>query len=202
MNPEADREFMYDRQVLGLLSAQNQLVKGIYMSMEITYDKMAKDMLPPSAIPAKKTLSKKIAPRNDTGKCGYSEWCIECYENTWSNDPQDKFYNCKNKDKEFQWGEGEAECRGRTPNLCGSGDQPCMWSWKYGARHACRNPAEAYMVQLPHPTASYNASNVDYTNNRGVCNVQNCDGVCVESWINNGHIPYRSRNFRCLVGGL
>ena len=55
------------------------------------------------------------------------------------------------------------------------------------------------MVTLPHPTASWDANNVDTTNNRGVCNVTNCEGRCVWSWINNGHDAYRSQNWRCLI---
>ena len=70
----------------------------------------------------KKVLNSRIAPRNDTGKCSYSEWCIECYEYTFDNKPNEKMYNCQNKDKEFQFGWEQANCNGREPNLCGDGD--------------------------------------------------------------------------------
>ena len=42
----------------------------------------------------KKTLTSVIAPRNDSGKCHYSEWCIECYEHSFSNASNTKMYNC------------------------------------------------------------------------------------------------------------
>ena len=92
MNPEADRGDLYNRQVLGLLSNLNYLSRGFYMMLEATWDQMAQDKSVDA--PAKKVLNRQIAPRNDTGKCSYSEWCIECYEFSFDNKPNEKMYNC------------------------------------------------------------------------------------------------------------
>ena len=119
MNPEASRDDLYNKQVLGLVSNLDYLSRGFYMMLEATLDQMAEAR---GVENPKKVLNRKIAPRNDTGKCSYSEWCIECYEYTFDNKPNEKMYNCQNKDKEFQFGWEQANCNGREPNLCGDGD--------------------------------------------------------------------------------
>ncbi len=197
MNPDADLKDLHNTTVFGLVVSLNQLAKGIYMSMELTYEKMLKDA--GKSIPGKKSLMTEIAPTTETGMCAYSEWCIECNKLRWSNNRLGPYYRCVNDDKEFQWDNNNLACNDREPNLCGSGDQLCGWSWKYGSRHACRNVPEAYLVQLPDDTAAYDASDVDTTNSKGVCSVQECEGICVKSWILNGHAPYRSTNYRCLI---
>ena len=55
------------------------------------------------------------------------------------------------------------------------------------------------MVTLPHPTASYDITKVDDTNSKGVCNVTDCDGICVMSWIKNRPDAFRTKNYRCLI---
>ena len=41
MNPEADRYWLYHRQVLGLVSNLDYLSRGFYMMLEATWDQMA-----------------------------------------------------------------------------------------------------------------------------------------------------------------
>ena len=66
MNPGADREYLFNRSALRLVNNLDYLAKGFMMLLEAEMDLAANELDLPNE---KKVKSKRIAPRNDMGKC-------------------------------------------------------------------------------------------------------------------------------------
>ena len=135
--------------------------------------------------PERELIEVGVAPRQDSGDCGYL--CAECTEYFWSDDVFTPVFQCtKAGDGNIRYGNPCSATR--KPRHCGSGDQPCLWSypnddpdkWR-SAEGACRNLPDDYNSEIG-INDDWDFQSRVQKDTKGLCGWTGCSGTCHKSW--------------------